>query len=366
MNLSNKQALTQIAEEVLDKLEEVSTSAHLWLVNPNVLTMDSLTPASQTEKAALEIIRIKQKNRAAYQRLIKEPFVSRVVAEGENGEIHTYFFCRADQGMVERGVISYLTQFGRLASIPVGDDFLTPLGEYLLVISKTGVRPEMISGLWNAHSVIQRKGWPSVTVKSLRALLSPSKTQTTGLDILDEILAEEETAGLAREGIRRSVIARMGLRDQPIMDKFQDEIFRLPLQQKLMILGPAGTGKTTTLIRRLGQKLDVQFLDDDERRIVKEVGISQHLSHENSWLMFTPTELLRQYLKEAFAREGVPAPDRNIRTWDEHRRELCRRNFDILKTTTGAGLFIFQAHLTSLQDKALHQPVDWFNCFDEW
>ena len=89
MNLSNKQALTQIAEEVLDKLEEVSTSAHLWLVNPNVLTMDSLTPASQTEKAALEIIRIKQKNRAAYQRLIKEPFVSRVVAEGENGEIHT-------------------------------------------------------------------------------------------------------------------------------------------------------------------------------------------------------------------------------------------------------------------------------------
>lgn len=116
-----------------------------------------------------------------------------------------------------------------------------------------------------------------------------------------------------------------------------------------MILGPAGTGKTTTLIRRLGQKLDVQFLDDDERRIVKEVGISQHLSHENSWLMFTPTELLRQYLKEAFAREGVPAPDRNIRTWDEHRRELCRRNFDILKTTTGAGLFIFQAHLLAFK-----------------
>jgi hypothetical protein len=366
MNLSNKQALTQIAEEVLDKLEEVSASAHLWLVNPNSLTMDSLTPTSQTEKAALEIIRIKQKNRAAYQRLIKEPFVSRVVAEGENGAIHTYFFCRADQGMVERGVISYLTQFGRLASIPVGDEFLTPLGEYLLVISKAGVRPEMISGIWNAHSVIQRKGWPSVTVKSLRALLSPLETETTGLDILDEILADEAIAGLAREGVQRSVIARMGLRDQPIMDKFQDEIFRLPLQQKLMILGPAGTGKTTTLIRRLGQKLDVQFLDDDERRIVKEVGVSQHLPHENSWLMFTPTELLRQYLKEAFAREGVPAPDRNIRTWDEHRRELCRKNFGILRTTTGAGLFIYQGQLTSLQDKALHQPIDWFNCFDEW
>jgi len=51
--------------------------------------------------------------------------------------------------------------------------------------------------------------------------------------------------------------------------------------------------------------------------------------------MFTPTELLKQYLKEAFAREGVPASDLRIRTWQDYRRELARNAFGVLRTTTG-------------------------------
>lgn len=74
----------------------------------------------------------------------------------------------------------------------------------------------------------------------------------------------------------------MGLRDQPILDKFQDEVFRLPLSHQVVLLGPPGTGKTTTLIRRLGQKLDIQYLDEDEQRVVQEVALAQGLSHERS------------------------------------------------------------------------------------
>jgi hypothetical protein len=40
--------------------------------------------------------------------------------------------------------------------------------------------------------------------------------------------------------------------------------------------------------------------------------------------MFTPTDLLQQYLKEAFSRENVPASDLRIKTWSDYRRELAR------------------------------------------
>lgn len=366
MNISDQPALAHIAKEVLGKLDEVATGARAWLSDPRMFTIDSLVLGTQNEASARRVAQVNQQNHAAYQRLSKEPFVSRVVAETKDGKSHTYFFCRADQGMANLGVISYLTDFGRLAALPVGDEFVAPQGESWIVVSKTGLRSEETRGIWNAFSVIQRKDEPSVTVESLRALLDASFPTFDAQNILEEILAKEAQKALAVEGIRRSVITRMGLRDQPILDKFQDEIFRLPLSQQVVLLGPPGTGKTTTLIRRLGQKLNMQFLDDDEKRVVTEVGASQGLPHESSWLMFTPTELLRQYLKEAFAREGVPAPDRNIRTWEEHRRELCRQTFGILKTATGSGTFVYKAGLSSLQDAALKNPVDWFENFNSW
>lgn len=366
MNSAEQQALTPIAQEVLDKLDEVAKAARAWLHDPRSLSADSLVPGSNNEVAVRNLAQVNQQNQAAYQRLSREPVVSRVVAEDEAGNLHTYFFCRADQGMAERGVISYLTRFGRLASLPVGDKFVTPLGDRWKVVSKTGLRSDETGGIWDAFSVIQRKDQPSVTVESLRALLDASLPSDEVQNLLDKILAEEAMKAIVEEGIRRSVLTRMGLRDQPILDKFQDEIFRLPLSHQVVLLGPAGTGKTTTLIRRLGQKLDVQFLDEDEQRVVREVGAAQQLPHERSWLMFTPTELLKQYLKEAFNREGVPAPDQNIRTWDDHRRELCRQTFGMLKTATGGGTFVQKVGLPSLQDVALKSPIDWFGDFETW
>lgn len=358
--------LAAIATETLGKLDEVSAAARRWLNDGRALTIDSLVPGSQSEAAAHKLGQVNQQNKTAYLRLSNEPIVARVVAESEDGKFHTYFFCRADQGMAERGVISYLTAFGRLAAIPVGDEFITPQGESWIVVSKTGLRPAERHDIWDAFAVIQMEDQPSLTVESLRALLEALPHADAVQSILDEILTAEAQKTTIEEGIRRSVITRMGLRDQPILDKFQDEIFRLPLSQQVVLLGPPGTGKTTTLIRRLGQKLDIQFLDEDEQRVVREIGASQNMPHESSWLMFTPTELLRLYLKEAFNREGILAPDRNIRTWDEHRRELCRQTFGILKTATGNGTFVYKAGLASLKDAAINNPVEWFEAFDSW
>lgn len=366
LNNTEQQALVPIAREVLDKLGEVSKAAREWLNDPRGPSGDSLVPGTWTEAAERNLGTMNRQNRTAYERLSKEPFVSRVVAEDEDGKLHIHFFCRADQGMAGRGVISYLTRRGRLASLPVGDEFVDPDGKSWFVVSKTGLRPEEKWGGWDAFSVIQRENLPSVTVDSLRALLQTSQPSEDIDDLLDRILAGEAERATVEEGIRRSVITRMGLRDQPILDKFQDEIFRLPLSHQVVLLGPPGTGKTTTLIRRLGQKLDLQFLDEDEQRVVREVGEAQGLAHERSWLMFTPTELLKQYLKEAFSREGVPASDQNIRTWDDHRRELCRQTFSILKTATGGGTFVQKPGLPSLQVAALNDQITWFSDFETW
>ncbi|WP_090140568.1 ATP-binding domain-containing protein [Limnohabitans sp. DM1] len=366
MNSADQNALAPIAEEVLGKLQEVATAAREWLQDPTGPSVDTLVPGSVSDAAKRNVAKINKENRSAYQRLSKEPVVSRVVAEDESGGFHTKFFCRADQGMANRGVISYLTKWGRLASMPVGDEYITPDGQAWIVVSKTGLRPEEINGQWDAYSVVQREDLPSVTIESLRALLQAERPTHSARNLLEEILAEEAKKATVEEGIRRSVITRMGLRDQPILDKFQDEVFRLSLSHQVVLLGPPGTGKTTTLIRRLGQKLDIQYLDEDEQRVVQEVAVAQGLSHERSWLMFTPTELLKQYLKEAFNRELVPASDQNLRTWDDHRRDLCRQTFGILRTATGGGTFIQKTGLNSLLDTTIRNQVEWFTDFDSW
>ena len=90
------------------------------------------------------------------------------------------------------------------------------------------------------------------------------------------------------------------------------------------------------------------------------------LPHAASWLMFTPTDLLRQYVKEAFAREGIAAPEQRMSTWAAHRHDLARNHFGILRTAAGSGTFVLKETAPTLNLAAQQRPTVWYEDFDLW
>jgi len=369
LTTESRQHIEQIAREALTQLDSIATAAKRNLHDGRTLGSDALVSVNtMTSSSAIQKLdEISQANRESYQILATEPAIARVVVVDEEGGERTYYICRTTPVSGFRNLASYRAPVGRLASLAIGAEFTLPNGTVVEVLERAQLRPAALADGWDSRdTVVEAEHFGPLTIESLRALLTEVAGEEVTEDLLGQLLAEETVKANIIDGVRRSVITKMGLRDQPLLDQYQDEIFRLPLDKRLLILGPPGTGKTTTLIRRLGQKLDTAFLEEDDRRLVEAVATTQGVSHANSWLMFTPTELLKQYLKEAFAREGVPASDLRIRTWQDYRRELARNAFGVLRTASGGGTFVLKDSLPSLKAEALNRPIQWFDDFNTW
>jgi len=368
MYQKNTESIERIAKETLSQFEKIAETAKQKL---NIVASSaensfaSINTLTSSAKQNLE--QISQGHREGYKILTKEPAIARIVVANSDGKTVPYYICRATPVSGVDNLASYRAPVGRLASLEVGSEFTFPNGDVVEVLERTQLRPTYFDKTWDScDTIVEVDGIGPITIESLRKLVSGAFGDELDKDYLDQLLAEETITANIIDGIRRSVITKMGLRDQPILDKYQDEIFRLPLGQRLLILGSPGTGKTTTLIRRLGQKLDTLFLDDDERRIVENLSDTRTQSHAVSWIMFTPTELLKQYLKEAFNKENVPASDQRIKTWSDYRRDLARNTFGILRTAASTSGFILKDSVTLLNPDAIDNPIDWYEDFDNW
>lgn len=131
---------------------------------------------------------------------------------------------------------------------------------------------------------------------------------------------KEEALNKMQAFIRKSA----ELRYQPILDPWQEEVKRSRLfDGTIAIDGGPGTGKTTSLIQRLKFLTDPLAINDYLGNLTRTQR--EKLTTTRSWIFFSPSDLLKQFLKNNMSREGLQANDETVKVWDEHKRTLLKK-----------------------------------------
>lgn len=126
-----------------------------------------------------------------------------------------------------------------------------------------------------------------------------------------------------RERIRH-IITSAALRNQPKLAAAQILVKqRHMLNGHVIIEGGPGTGKTTTLLDRIG--LLTSSTIGDHMPTLSDAAVNRLKNPSTAYRLFTPTELLVQYLKEAMNAKGLVADSSKLTTWREYRDKLSQQ-----------------------------------------
>lgn len=369
-NQEQRSEIRDLGQTILRALETVAQRATSLLQSTrgsvDVLAVDT-NPMTGPPRGREGIGRVRTGSRQNLERIAGEPFVARVEVEWtdeRSSHRETLYVTRGPatdlvDALPDARVVSYLAPLGRIAEFAAGEEAeIDAPGQYRQaeVFQRVRLRPVYRKGQWDGlEDSFEYPTW-SAALDSIRVFLEqPEETvgpaDTLVPDTIGQLLDEADKRTHVREALRRQVVFRMALRDQPTLDRYQGEVFRMRINRRLVLLGPPGTGKTTTLIKRLAQKRATDGLTEAENDHLERLGLLSSMQELSSWAMFSPTELLQVYLRDAFTREGVPATPENLRTWARQRLTLGRNVLRILRTPD-SGRFRLDGSVTALADRS--------------
>ncbi|MDX2246510.1 MAG: hypothetical protein SF052_07035 [Bacteroidia bacterium] len=152
---------------------------------------------------------------------------------------------------------------------------------------------------------------------------------------LEAKLKQEEDKRALLKNARSFIRANAELRYQPILDPEQEAVKRGDLfDNTLVIDGGPGTGKTTALIQRLKFLTDRTALvgAEKESASIFEMGYlpkmtesqKQVLFNSNNWVFFSPSQLLKLFLKESMIKEGLSADNTRLLIWSDYSLQLMK------------------------------------------
>ncbi|MDR1607599.1 MAG: ATP-binding domain-containing protein [Deltaproteobacteria bacterium] len=320
-------------------------------------------------------------------RCLKVPIVARIGAKDEANRTRVYYVCPCDPppGCRRAMLVNLFSPFGRILATRPGDIFVTPEGERLAITEKTTLTLEDYGAQKDVFDALfERQSLYKIHLKSLRDVLARlsepryshkrdenhSSSDDTSLILegeADEIEVEYEEEGeiLSSAPVIRWADKGLKLMDPPLLDPKQDKICREPLGSRILIAGPAGVGKTMTMIRALDFKITRECLAGEEEAIVDQLEEAGYLPHAISWRLFTPTTTLARYAKSSFLKRLIPGYDENIVSWAEYRKYLARELFGILQTPQG-GKLILSSNLNYLTNQAKLHTDRWFDDFNQF
>lgn len=197
---------------------------------------------------------------------------------------------------------------------------------------------------------VELNRWLSMTLAEMLATQREtiSDEERTQLDLK---LKELESR---QKNVQMVVRERMQLRNNPILDMHQEEILLSHVFDgtAMVIDGGPGTGKTTTLIQRLKFLISPRLINERRQelgeRLLNKRQIELLEDDDKNWIFFSPTNLLRNYLRSNMEYEGLRHTSVNTAVWNNYLRDTLRDNylmfgkeypFDYKKNLQGTKIF---------------------------